>query len=1585
MRVWWNRSVSAISEDLAVHGLAYLGVLLVFAGVFGFVAFAFADVQVSLRPVAEAAIPLTFFLASWMLRRRGIHFVSSALELLGGALLPVVVVASLSDGFEVPPDLEGSALVAALVTAMLVLAGAYAVITWRRLTSSLRYLVAPVAWMAVVAAGLLFAESVPAGEALSHPVPGQWALVSVAVAATIWVCRGVADEATGALATLRRATLVSAVPGVALAALLAFLAAGFEGWPAAPVLVVGLATMLSLEGLAHRFDARLVCAGQALTLYATAGALSPSSGLAWAGAVAVVGSVAMLEWQRYRRPTVDPVIVLAIWLPGVVVGLLGALVQPVPSVVAWSATWLWAVGRRVWPRLVVPGWLLVVAIVGLPFGVGAGLAQATSPATALVVMAAVVVTCGAVVRVTASDDELWAWWIPGAAAAVLLFVATASQGRETVTVSPTDLRRLALASALTAVAFAIAPRWPVLRVWSSAVAAAATYALVADASSWSAQTSTLVAAGVGIVLVGVAAGLPPSRRGSGLAGHVGAIGHLVGTPALLYDPRPRHGTSAAQVAVLASCFVGWAVTTTMQETTGSSVVELFRRLALATLPPPPLESTITTVGAPSAERPSAAAIVRAVVALPGIIATVLFVALVPSVLDSLDLSAVESRWLAVSAVGAAVAAVALARLVVTNHRRLAGTMANTAFVLGVATWPLSMGDDVAATIGAGLIIVAAAIVGATLRRAYMLWIAWLASAVGLGFLAHRSGVGARELRYVVLGWGAAALIGGLALDDRWEGRRGLGQGVRRTSLLPPVLLGALAATGGFVLSFEQNPWRFGWSSAFAAVVVLVVAWQLRWAVLSGLSWLLATVAFAALAPWEPLTEPWTFVPLVALMVLVSELVRSAVGSTRPDSIGPVEPDGVALWTWVGRWDWPSLVAGHLVAVVALVAALDQGSVPATWCSIGAIAILFDVRRRVGAWAAVGTGLVLVGAGYAGWGWLSLALAVTAVATGVLALRVDVRWRPTLQIACVAAAAGSFASALAWREADLQAAALSTAVAVAVFAVLLAVAMRGRRIDDGWVITWACLVPIGIGYAAVVLARPEIEPSPLGQVLALAVALAALPTALAARRFEVPAFRSGAAVVLAAAGWPLAYGTGATPTAITLAAGGAALVASIVAAVLRLERLRAWRSWLPPALLLAGIGLATASIAGAVAGAGWLALALVEVAVLTTVAGVVATGTARLAFGATGVAASVGAWVAFADWVGWNLEAQVVATALGVTGLSLLLGVLVRVPRLDRNLIGLWAAPVVAGLAFGALSLQSPLVERWPAGGAVALAFAAAAVALVLAATPLGREGIREAAAVMMMAAGGILAYATAATSVQVVVATAMVGTIASLAAAAIEGSGDDQLGILRPWDRPMLAVAGLTAATSVAVASDLLPARPMLVVALLLLGIDLAALGLAGRFPALLTVSPVPLGVAWLVFASEALTGNAQWFTVPVGCTLLTVVGLARWQRRRAGLDPMTPSIVVLDVLGCLLVVSAALIQIVVDNIAYGLLAVLLGALVAGWGVLTRVRRRLVLGAATIALAVALMILVPLIGLIPQGGSPALWLTVVAAGLIAIV
>src|SRR6266542_1375867 len=101
-----RRAWGPVASDIGVHGLAYLGVLLMFAGTLGLALFSLHSVNTSLRPLAEVALPLVLLVSSWFLARRGAPLVAASLGLLGGAVLPVLVFASLLDGSSIPPDLE---------------------------------------------------------------------------------------------------------------------------------------------------------------------------------------------------------------------------------------------------------------------------------------------------------------------------------------------------------------------------------------------------------------------------------------------------------------------------------------------------------------------------------------------------------------------------------------------------------------------------------------------------------------------------------------------------------------------------------------------------------------------------------------------------------------------------------------------------------------------------------------------------------------------------------------------------------------------------------------------------------------------------------------------------------------------------------------------------------------------------------------------------------------------------------------------------------------------------------------------------------------------------------------------------------------------------------------------------------------------------------------------------------------------------------------------------------------------------------------------------------------------------------------
>ncbi len=69
--VFLAKTWEAVASDIALHGLSYLGVVLTFVGVLGFLLFAFTDVPEAVQPVVELLIVIIFFGWAWMLRRPG--------------------------------------------------------------------------------------------------------------------------------------------------------------------------------------------------------------------------------------------------------------------------------------------------------------------------------------------------------------------------------------------------------------------------------------------------------------------------------------------------------------------------------------------------------------------------------------------------------------------------------------------------------------------------------------------------------------------------------------------------------------------------------------------------------------------------------------------------------------------------------------------------------------------------------------------------------------------------------------------------------------------------------------------------------------------------------------------------------------------------------------------------------------------------------------------------------------------------------------------------------------------------------------------------------------------------------------------------------------------------------------------------------------------------------------------------------------------------------------------------------------------------------------------------------------------------
>lgn len=1311
-------------SEILVRTLTFLGVALVFAGLLGFVIFAFGDLGKGWRPLAEVLTPVALFGGAALLRRLRAPFAGTALEVLGGLAVPVMAAAAFLDGATPPPDPTGRTLAVALAASGLAITAAYAAVTLRRPTSPLRFLVAPMLWVSVAAAGLVFSSDMPTGRHVLAPKAAQWALVAVAIALTTAAVR------RSPQAVLSRAATVALLPGALLAELVV-LTAGVSGTPVAALLVAGAATAVTVELAPVGLPAVGRSLLQGAVVVVTAAAVAPAWGAGWAAAAAALALLALSEWQALRRP--DPVADALLLVGAAVAGLGIAGIEPA-SLLTVSAVGLgWAVLRRARPR---PALAPATAVVALALTTVTLLAACGG----LWPVDAVLVGAGAVTLVVAVVVRAWAlvrrdtvaqWWTLSAPVGVAALV-TGAVGEGA------DVERPwlgAAAALLAAAAIATGPRWPVGRVWTAGAAAAV-------AVGWAAVAADLGAAGGGLLLasVGAVSVVLASGTGRRVGGHVvlaGAVatlsgfGVVVGVPPL-GEPYPWTAATAA-LAVVAGA---WALITVVGEWRGSPARDLLVHLG-GHVP----DGRVDPAGPPYGLAPIAPALaLAAVIALP------------PTAMLAAG-TAGDDAWLPVMAAAVALVAVVLGRPIAARRPAVGAVLSEGGVwtTLGLAVWCAAVAGTGWAPVVATLAFVVAVLVVAPRHRHAASWLAWAAGGVATVQAAAAAGVAPRDLGFVAFVWAAVVMVGGLAADDALAGRRAPGEWVRTSWLRPAVLYGAVVAPLALVPVYERTPTTFGWWSLAAAGVALVVAVQTHLGIVSLVTWIEGGIAYAALAPWEPLDHPWTLVPLAALLLVIAEIARRLDGQGGDDA-GP--PDELR------RWDLPAFVAAHAAALAALAATAVHGDVVASWLSVGALGLVVGVRLRAAGWVIGGTAVALVGAGAAGPGWLALALLLVAVAATVAAGREE--------------------------------------------------------------------------------------------------------------------------------------------------------------------------------------------------------------------------GTTRAGLQATGSVATAGAWIALGTWMGWDVETQVLAcAAAGGAGLLLLAG-LGRFARLGGDWLAAWLWLPAASVVVAAVAATDPDVPSRPATFVLAGALAAAAVSAGALAEPLATRWARPLAALLAVAATGtLLAGLDAGPTAVLAVATS---ASAVVHAASVVLQRVDR----RRWVPSGFVVVGLSGLAAAGAAAALWPARWPTVVVLLVAGVELVGVGLVDHRPAWFQGAVASVTAAWLVIAAGSLTGDPQWFTVPLGLAVLAVVGIARHDRRRRQVLVPDPWLSLLDLAGMGLLVGAAVVQTVTVSAGWALVALACGLGLIAFGLLTRVRRRLAFGAATVGLALFLIVVPPLVGLVPEASGWTPWALIAGLGLLAI-
>ena len=1153
---WWARSLQAVGSDLAVHGLAYLGALLFFVGVFGLVVFAFGDIASGLRPLAELVIAVAPFAAGAMLLRRQAFIVGRTLEVMGGLLLPIIVVTTFLDGVAFPPDLEGIPLVLVLSGLTAFIGAFYARWARRHASSALRFMVAPTVWLAVAMATLGLGRTVPVGKDVATPSAAQVAAIAAALVVTLAWAR------SRPRAGLAGPTLSAAGPGLLVVALLALLTWTAEGWPTASVLISGVLVLTGLELLRDKLSVNVLGLAGPLWWALVWAAIERGLGTAPAGVAAAIGFVVLVEVAAAAR---RPVWAVALPAMGAAAALVSTWSDARWATAAFSAAAVWALGRRMAPfaltgAAVILDWVAAV----LPAFALAALAEASSPPTAVaagtgMVLLATLPAVWPLLR-RDSDDAFWTlWWrtagvVVALAAAVVWTDNLSTSQKWLVTIS---LAVLAMASTVGPIPSVWRP-WPVTALstaaWLTACATvdvsdlvrAGTLAVaglvmvaVAHTERWGSGRHS--AASLGPASVGLA-DLGPVGLGLGLAS-VGLAGHVVGVVAVLVATNGQW--SLAVAAGLAT--TGWSLTAVMDGRDVSPVGQALRGAGtwVAWLP-----------------------VVLAAVGLPATVALGL---------DAAGVLRLGSRWAVAVPAVTAVAYAAATRLRLPD--RIGVTAAWAGFAAGILASALAV-ERLPEALGLGAIVVSVAALRPKRRAPVMTWAAWTALAPWAGLLAAEEWpwFGALPWQTAVaatlVAVGGVLLVGGASFDlygRPWAPR----YAPVHPSALAPVVIGggelltAMAAAHALLSRDEA-----GWVTAGAAGAILATALLARTGALSGVATVLGWVAVVLLAGPQMDARPWIPVA-VALALLVVAQVLSMV-KTRPD--------------WWARWDLPLMVTAAPVAMTALVSAAKGDHWGGTFVLVGFECLAVTVRlRRILAVAvpvgAIGTTLVLSGAADAGQGWLALALLGLSVTLTVLAAYAHGSARLPLQIGGALAALAAWQIATTWFGWPVRKSVDVTAVGAAMLAMAAVLVARFRRLEHSWVFVWGGMAVAVEALAALSTATvagrqaEEVAPSWLVSAGLLLVAVALLagaaPLAQAWLRGLGMAFGVASVVEVLQAGHA---GSGAQVAVLAVLSAVSAVLSLSLSPSPPVRRLA--ETWQKPFLVL-GVAFALGSIAVAV--------------------------------------------------------------------------------------------------------------------------------------------------------------------------------------------------------------------------------------------------------------------------------------------------------------------------------------------------------------------------------------------------------------------
>ncbi len=1120
----WRAVREATGSAVALHGLAYLGVLLLFVGVFGLVAFAFGDVTPSMRPVAELASAVVPFLAAWWLRRHDAVVVGRGLEVVGALLLPVLLVTSAVDGFPFPPDPRGAALVVSLVAACLLTAVAYAAWSVRVPTSGLRHAAAPAIWLGAAMATLGAGRPIPTGQDVAVPSAVQAAAMAAALALTVGVARLKPQSLLG------RATLTSALPGGVVIAVLVVLTWTSDGWPAGPVAVAGVSLALALRLLEPRIGTLVVDLMGPLWWASVTLALAADLPAAAAGCAGAVGFVLLLEDAGRRG---RPGWVLRLPAAGLTIALLTTWAEPAVAAVGLGMATVWAVLRRAHPFPSGGGGFVSVLGAVAPAGAALALGAAhggvvgLAAATGLVTLATIPARSRVPVLRRSDDDGYWSlWWHCGVVvagiSAALVLVGTSTSG---------DRWTVASVFAVLAVVSLVGPLGRVSRPWAVSVLGLAAWLVGCDVARASGLVRGLVPAVIALALVAVA------RRP--VAAHLGLAGHTLGLITLALT-----GAGWGRVGVVALVTAGFALTAALDDRDRSPVGTVLGHWGpwARYLP-----WSLTAAGVP---------------------------AVVWTALAAADAVPLRAAWAVAVPAGAAMVYASATRFALPDRLRNVLTWGGFAGALLAVPgareqWP--------AIVALAAVTVLPVLLPGERRRPVVVWTAWVAVVPLAGLLLRvslaRFAALAAETQVVIVlvAIGGVLLLGATVVDTargswvpRWL--------PDRPGALAPFAVGSVAVTSGALGSIgAPEPAIGGVLLLVTGGVILATGALLRAGTLGGVAVAVAWIGVMRVAGAQVHDRPWIAVATAWGLAAAADVLHRVTTDREPSS----------------RWDVPVLVAALPSALTALAVAADGPDRVLTYVTVGALvsAVAVRLRHRIVlaellGW--VGTGLVLLGAAWAGSGWVAVTFVALGAVHTTLALRAHGQVRTARQAIGVVAVVLAWVAALDWFAWSTQRSIDVTAVAAGTLALLAAIVTRPERVRAmrPWARVWggAGLLVTAAAVVASLAGGADVAPSLL---VVVGVAQVAAALAIAAEPLRAPVLREVAVLVGLAGLVLLLEVTDATPGVRVgvLAVLGAALAPVTLALAQRMAPAPHGQVWQRPTAELGGAAVLAALVVG----------------------------------------------------------------------------------------------------------------------------------------------------------------------------------------------------------------------------------------------------------------------------------------------------------------------------------------------------------------------------------------------------------------------